>query len=158
MNIRVCLTTTFVFIVTLILLVHLNDIDYEHIVSNSFMLNGDRDIHGKRASNDIYLKTLTVVLTGYAFKSAPLKMGAGDQAVLDSKMNNDSRKNGWDWPSVGYTMIGVIGLENIQQILEKVIQDRVAGDFLEAGVWRGGASMFAKAVMRVGRFIRGENP
>ena len=46
------------------------------------------------------------------------------------------------------TMVGMKGLANIRQALETVIRGKVAGDFLEAGVWRGGASIFAKGVLR----------
>jgi O-methyltransferase len=44
-------------------------------------------------------------------------------------------------------MIGAVGLRNIRWVLETVIRDNVPGDFLEAGVWRGGASIFARAVL-----------
>ncbi|SPN79202.1 Macrocin O-methyltransferase [Brazilian cedratvirus IHUMI] len=51
------------------------------------------------------------------------------------------------WPSEAVSMIGLARLDNIREVLEKVFTDRVEGDFLEAGVWRGGACIFAKGVI-----------
>lgn len=36
-------------------------------------------------------------------------------------------------------------MKNIQQLLDDVIENNVLGDFVECGVWRGGASLFARA-------------
>ena len=47
----------------------------------------------------------------------------------------------------GYSMIGHRRLENIQACLRSVVSAGVDGDFVECGVWRGGASIFAKAVL-----------
>ncbi len=60
-----------------------------------------------------------------------------------------ARERGHDHPGIGYTMVGLKRLENIEALLRIVHNERVAGDFLEAGVWRGGASIYAKAVLRV---------
>lgn len=51
------------------------------------------------------------------------------------------------WPSEAVSMIGLARLDNIREVLEKVFTDGVEGDFLEAGVWRGGACIFAKGVI-----------
>jgi O-methyltransferase len=45
------------------------------------------------------------------------------------------------------TLIGPRGLDNIRACVEDVLQDEVAGDLIEAGVWRGGAAVFMRAVM-----------
>jgi O-methyltransferase len=58
-----------------------------------------------------------------------------------------ARENGADWPMFGYSMIGKYRIANIQLCLEAVQKENVPGDFVECGVWRGGASMFAKAVL-----------
>jgi hypothetical protein len=55
---------------------------------------------------------------------------------------------GDDWPLLGYTMIGEKRLDNIFQCIQDVEMDQVPGDFMECGVWRGGASIFAKGVFR----------
>jgi predicted O-methyltransferase YrrM len=39
-------------------------------------------------------------------------------------------------------------LNNLQHCIESVLRENVPGDFLEAGVWRGGASIFARAVLK----------
>jgi len=44
-------------------------------------------------------------------------------------------------------MVGLGRLDNIQWCLEAIIKDNVPGDFIECGVWRGGACIFAKAVL-----------
>lgn len=59
----------------------------------------------------------------------------------------EKRQSGNDHPLLGFTMVGHKRLDNIQYCLETVITDRVKGDVIETGVWRGGAMMFAKAVL-----------
>src|SRR5262249_39566045 len=39
-------------------------------------------------------------------------------------------------------------LDNIQHCIENVIRDGVAGDLIETGVWRGGACIFMRAVLK----------
>jgi len=45
-------------------------------------------------------------------------------------------------------MIGLKRLENIQICATKLIEENIEGDFLEAGVWKGGASMFMRAILK----------
>jgi hypothetical protein len=59
------------------------------------------------------------------------------------------RVEGRDWPPTAHTMIGLHRLNNLQQCVETVLRDRVPGDLLEAGVWRGGAAILMRAVLRV---------
>ena len=45
-------------------------------------------------------------------------------------------------------MVGTARLVHLRTLLERGIREKVPGDFVEAGVWRGGASIFARAVQR----------
>jgi O-methyltransferase len=54
---------------------------------------------------------------------------------------------GHDWPSSAETMIGHKRLDNIQHCIETVLTESVPGDFIETGVWRGGAAIFMRAVL-----------
>src|SRR5205814_6734396 len=49
---------------------------------------------------------------------------------------------------IGYTMVGHRRLENIQMCVEDVLRNQVPGDLIETGVWRGGASIFMRAVLK----------
>jgi hypothetical protein len=57
------------------------------------------------------------------------------------------RAEGRDWPRHGQTMIGIERLRNVRACVEAVIEDDVPGDLIEAGVWRGGASILMKGVL-----------
>ena len=57
------------------------------------------------------------------------------------------RREGRVWPAYADTMIGFPRLDNIQYCVETVLRDGVPGDVLEAGVWRGGGSIFMRAVL-----------
>jgi len=59
------------------------------------------------------------------------------------------RVDGDDWTYAGDTMIGWKRIDNIAAILADVIQNGIEGDYIETGVWRGGASVFAKGVLSV---------
>jgi hypothetical protein len=52
------------------------------------------------------------------------------------------------WPSRAHTMIGMPRLDNLQQCIESVLADRVEGDLIETGVWRGGATIFMRGVLK----------
>ena len=91
---------------------------------------------------------MIVTLTGYAFKDDPYK-NTFDRNVNIGGFNNEKRRKGGDWPTIGFTMVGTDALENIRELLQKVFTQEIEGDFLEAGVWRGGASILAKAMVQV---------
>lgn len=57
------------------------------------------------------------------------------------------RQVGMDWPVDAMTMIGDTRMKNIQVLLTDVVEKNIDGDFIECGVWRGGACIFARAVL-----------
>lgn len=57
------------------------------------------------------------------------------------------RQEGRDWPAYGHTMIGARRLRHLRECVEAVIADGIPGDLIEAGVWRGGASIMMRAVL-----------
>ena len=61
---------------------------------------------------------------------------------------DDFRKNGWDWPSRAPSMIGSKRMDNVRSECERVIKADVPGDFMETGVWRGGACIMMRAVLK----------
>ena len=58
------------------------------------------------------------------------------------------REEGRDWPSRAETMIGLKRMRNLQDCIETVLRDDVPGDLIETGVWRGGAVIFMRAVLK----------
>jgi Macrocin-O-methyltransferase (TylF) len=58
------------------------------------------------------------------------------------------RLEGHDWPADGLSMVGVKRLDNVQMCIERVLADGVPGDFIETGVWRGGTTIFMRAVLK----------
>jgi hypothetical protein len=58
------------------------------------------------------------------------------------------REEGDDWPSLALTMIGRKRIDNLQQCIESVLRDKIPGDLIETGVWRGGAVIFMRGVLK----------
>ncbi len=57
--------------------------------------------------------------------------------------NATLRHMGKDWPPYGHTMVGHMRMQNIRSAIERVIHDSTPGDFVELGIWRGGACIYA---------------
>src|SRR5205823_13969611 len=59
------------------------------------------------------------------------------------------REEGRDWPAEAHTMIGVQRLENVRELVQRAIDENLTGDFLEAGVWRGGCCILMRGILAV---------
>lgn len=57
------------------------------------------------------------------------------------------RENGWDWPSGAPSMIGAKRMRNLRRECERMLGEQVPGDFMETGIWRGGACIMMRAVL-----------
>jgi O-methyltransferase len=68
--------------------------------------------------------------------------------VIRQSFNPETRTLGRDFPSFAHTMVGIKRLDNVQDCIDKVIEDGVPGDFIETGVWRGGTVIFMRAVLK----------
>ena len=87
-------------------------------------------------------RTLSVSRTGDTRRS--------DSQVLYRELSEDElvlRVRGADWPFGGLTMLGLPRLDDLQACVESVVADGVKGDIIETGVWRGGASILARATL-----------
>lgn len=60
----------------------------------------------------------------------------------------EARDQGLDYTTDADTMVGVRRLDNLQACVVDVLEKGVPGDLIETGVWRGGASIFMRAVLR----------
>ena len=70
----------------------------------------------------------------------PIRMLPGD--------GDERREEGQDRPVFAQTMIGRKRLSNVRACTETVISDGIPGDLIEAGVWRGGAGIMMRAVLK----------
>ena len=86
----------------------------------------------------MYLDLMERVLTNTIYPEAE-----GDAEVILK-----ARQEGGDWPKYAHTMIGLKRLRNVRECAQRVIVDQVPGDFIEAGVWRGGAAIMIRAVIQ----------
>ncbi len=118
---------------------------------------------------DLYLDLLKKCLTRYLFPEAlhPLnpQRGTVRERVLQpvgkalakkglalariTPFDPDVRTRGADFPLDAETMIGLNRLDNLQRCIEDVLERDVPGDFIETGVWRGGAAIFMRAMLAV---------
>ena len=63
--------------------------------------------------------------------------------------SGDARKRamGRDLPPNAETMIGMARMRNVEELATRVLAEGVPGDFVEAGVWRGGTVILLRAVL-----------
>lgn len=62
--------------------------------------------------------------------------------------DKNRRQLGRDWPGMAHTMIGIRRLDNIQHCIECALNHGIPGDVIETGVWRGGATIFMRGVLK----------
>jgi hypothetical protein len=71
-----------------------------------------------------------------------------EQLVPTGRFDVEARRSGRDWPSEAETMVGWLRLDSLQRCVEEVLRADIPGDLVEAGVWRGGASILMRAVLK----------
>lgn len=103
--------------------------------------DGDHDAEAARL-RAAYLDLVRDSLVGRLNRDPPLASSKVDAYY------EDYREQGWDWPSAAPSMIGTKRMENVRSECERVIRAGVPGDFMETGVWRGGAVMMMRAVLK----------
>ncbi|HEY0078609.1 MAG TPA: TylF/MycF family methyltransferase [Pyrinomonadaceae bacterium] len=95
-----------------------------------------------QSPSQLYLDLMKRVLTNFIYEDD--NAGMGHPPRFDPHL----RENGMDWPSQAHTMVGRKRLDNIQFCAEAALRDGVPGDFVEAGVWRGGSTIFMRAILQ----------
>ena len=88
----------------------------------------------------LYLDTLAKSLVDYYYQ--PINIQTGELAT------EFDLQHGTIWPDRAVTMIGLRALKNIQDCVTTILQEGIVGDLVEAGVWKGGAAMFMRAVLQ----------
>ncbi len=100
-------------------------------------------------SDNLYLDLLKRTLTGMIYEDPAIHVPWRPLNTYDEK----ARTAGRDWPLNALTMVGFKRLENIQDCMETIIADGIPGDVIETGVWRGGACIFMRGVLRAFNII-----
>lgn len=88
-----------------------------------------------------YLNLLEASLIGLLVKDAPSDPWSSGQ------YDENKRALGGDWPSLAMSMIGVARMRNLRHCCESALLDGIPGDFIETGVWRGGATIMMRGIL-----------
>ena len=103
---------------------------------------------------NMYAKLLMRAVSGSLYPAETFSANVREESKPDQPYDAEARQQGLDWPSVGHTMIGWKRLENMYEALRVTWEEEIPGDFVELGVWRGGASIFAAGVIEQLNFDR----
>ncbi|TRZ87058.1 macrocin O-methyltransferase [bacterium] len=98
-------------------------------------------------SRSLYLDLLKKCLLGMIYQDPPISTPAIGGYATKSYIKK-FREFGRDLPSEAHSMIGLRRMDNLQACIEQALADDVAGDLIETGVWRGGATIFMRGVLK----------
>lgn len=73
------------------------------------------------------------------------RMGIEDASDLNDL---ERREQGRDWPVYAQTMIGLRRMRNVRECVESVLAERIPGDLIEAGCWRGGTAIMMRGILK----------
>ncbi|TXL75745.1 hypothetical protein FHP25_13540 [Vineibacter terrae] len=90
----------------------------------------------------LYLDLLVKILANTIYGDAPVDQWSGGH------YDSEKRRLGHDWPGVAHTMIGLERLRHLRGLCERILDEQIPGDFIETGVWRGGACILMRAVLK----------
>ena len=97
----------------------------------------------------LYLDLMKRTLSNVIYEDQPYSFYDDERRpVIADRFRLDRRVQGEDAPREAHTMVGIPRLRNLQQCVETILAEQVPGDLLEAGVLRGGASIFLRAVLK----------
>jgi O-methyltransferase len=94
-----------------------------------------------QSTRELYLELLMRVLANTIY---------GDPSTNPDNTgpyNSDLREVGRDWPAVAHTMVGMRRLQSLRELAQRTLDDNIAGDFIETGVWRGGCCILMRGVL-----------
>jgi O-methyltransferase len=117
---------------------------------------------------DLYLDVMAKMLTRYGFegRNVTVKLparsyesylwdlvrgtmkGRDVRMVEAAEFDHEAREVGRDWPADAETMIGMKRLANVRACVESVLADGVPGDLIETGAWRGGSTIYMRAILK----------
>lgn len=102
------------------------------------------DLLKRSVSNSIYDNDLDIMTGQYSIDP---KTGRYISTVA-APVTPEAKYFGAMWPTHAHTMIGIARLENLQWCVENVLKDDIQGDLIETGVWRGGACIFMRGMLK----------
>lgn len=94
-------------------------------------------------ATDLYLDLMKKSLLNMIYQDD------GNAAANSAPYDHKVRENGWDWPIKAHTMIGLKRLDNIQFCIKDILKNNVPGDVIETGVWREGATIPMRGILKV---------
>jgi len=94
----------------------------------------------------LYLDLMEKCLTNVIYRDPPMRP-KWTHAFRRQEFSMAVRESGKDWPSRAHTMIGLKRLHSLRDQVEMTLRDRIPGDYIETGVWRGGACIMMRAVL-----------
>lgn len=76
-------------------------------------------------------------------------LARGEYRIVTTHLVDEAgRTEGAYWPATADTMIGMKRLDNLHACIRSTVIEGIPGDFIETGVWRGGACIFARGALK----------
>src|ERR1022692_4095492 len=92
-------------------------------------------------NRDRYIDLLIKILTNTIYQDPSM------HPDLPTEFNPVARHNGRDWPRTAHTMVGTARLKNLAHLVNRTLDEDIAGDYIETGVWRGGCCILMRAIL-----------
>lgn len=102
---------------------------------------GSVQAHPQRDNRSRYIDLMQRCLLGLLYEDP------AQDPWSDGAFNREQRLYGRDWPLRAHSMIGKLRMDNLGSAVEHVLSHAIPGDFIETGVWRGGACIFMRAIL-----------
>ncbi|MCA0351005.1 MAG: TylF/MycF family methyltransferase [Chloroflexi bacterium] len=103
----------------------------------------------------LYLDLLKRCIMGLVYEDQPLRNIVYEPFSINapytgpySTFDREKRLNGHEWPSQAHTMLSMHRLNNIQSLVTDILEKQIPGDLIETGVWRGGATIFMRGILK----------